>query len=278
MKKILVPTDFSKYSEYALQVAAKIAKQLNAEILILHMMGLSPSGLNTNSSHSATEALFHLKISEKGFKDLLNKEYLKGIKIKEMVQNYTNFNELNNVALENNIDLIVMGSHGTSGLVEEVFVGSNTEKVVRTSEVPVLVIKDKITDFKIKKVVFACDFKSENTQAYLNAMRFFNLFKADVYLVYINVPHNFNSTNQMETKVKAFLSKADAGDSKNYDKVIYLNDYTVESGVHNYSKTINADLIAIPTHGRKGLSHFFNGSIGEDITNHVKRPVLTFKI
>tara|TARA_R110002073_G_scaffold40547_5_gene114977 strand:+ start:84271 stop:85107 length:837 start_codon:yes stop_codon:yes gene_type:complete len=278
MKKILVPTDFSKYSENALQVAANIAKQINAEILIFHMMGLSPSGLNTNSSQSATEAIFHLKIAEKGFKDFLNKAYLKGIKVKELVQNYTNFNELNNVALENNIDLIVMGSHGTSGLVEEVFVGSNTEKVVRTSEVPVLVIKDEITDFKIKKVVFACDFRSESTQAYLNAMRLFDLFKADVYLVYVNLPHQFNSTNQMEAKVKAFLFKADAGDMKNFDNVIYLSDYTVESGVHNYCKTINADLIAIPTHGRKGLAHFFNGSIGEDITNHEKRPVLTFKI
>ena len=46
----------------------------------------------------------------------------------------------------------------------------------------------------------------------------------------------------------------------------------------NYAKNLNADLIAIGTHGRKGLAHFFNGSLSEDLVNHAKRPVLTFKI
>jgi nucleotide-binding universal stress UspA family protein len=60
--------------------------------------------------------------------------------------------------------------------------------------------------------------------------------------------------------------------------VHYISDYTVERGVINFSNTIGADLIAIPTHGRKGLSHFFEGSIGEDIANHSALPVITFKI
>ncbi|MGB5479439.1 MAG: universal stress protein, partial [Eudoraea sp.] len=55
-------------------------------------------------------------------------------------------------------------------------------------------------------------------------------------------------------------------------------DYSVEKGVLNFSESIHADVIGIPTHGRKGLSHFFMGSIGEDITNHSKIPVITFKI
>jgi nucleotide-binding universal stress UspA family protein len=61
-------------------------------------------------------------------------------------------------------------------------------------------------------------------------------------------------------------------------EVEIYNDYTVERGVLNYSEGINADLIGIPTHGRKGLSHFFMGSIGEDIANHSKIPVMTFRL
>ena len=69
MKKILVPTDFSEYSENALRAAATIAKQQNAEILVLHMMGLSHSGLNKSTHTGAAEAIFHIKLAEKGFKD-----------------------------------------------------------------------------------------------------------------------------------------------------------------------------------------------------------------
>jgi nucleotide-binding universal stress UspA family protein len=56
------------------------------------------------------------------------------------------------------------------------------------------------------------------------------------------------------------------------------NDVTVEKGVLNFAKSINAGLIGISTHGRKGLAHFFNGSISEDLVNHANRPVVTFKI
>ena len=56
------------------------------------------------------------------------------------------------------------------------------------------------------------------------------------------------------------------------------NDTTVERGIMNFSKSIEADLIGISTHGRRGLAHFFNGSISEDLANHALRPVLTFKI
>ena len=61
-------------------------------------------------------------------------------------------------------------------------------------------------------------------------------------------------------------------------EVKIYNDYTVEKGVLNYSERVSADLIGIPTHGRRGLSHFFMGSIGEDIANHSEAPVITFKI
>lgn len=53
-----------------------------------------------------------------------------------------------------------MGSHGVSGF-REMFIGSNTEKVVRFSEVPVLVVKNEITSFEVRNFVFASDFSEE---------------------------------------------------------------------------------------------------------------------
>ncbi|AXT62287.1 universal stress protein [Aquimarina sp. AD10] len=279
MKKILVPVDFSKYSEYALEAAAVFAKQHDAEIIVLHMLGLSEAVLTKNEGQEVAEAVYYMKLAEKRFETFLDKEYLKGIKVTETVQNYKIFSEINEVAHENNADLIVMGSHGVSGLREEVFVGSNTEKVVRTADVPVFVVKNSVGDFKIKEVVFACDFKIENLRPYHNAMRLFNALGANVHLLYVNLPgEKFKNSTQMEEKVKEFLFKADAGNLEMHDHVVYYSDYSVESGVFNYSKKIDADIIAIPTHGRRGIAHFFSGSIGEDIANHSDKPVLTFKI
>ena len=62
---------------------------------------------------------------------------------------------------------------------------------------------------------------------------------------------------------------------RNPDK---YNDVNIEKGILNYSSSVDADLIGMCTHGRTGFSHFFNGSISEDLVNHTVRPVITFKI
>jgi len=278
MKKILVPVDFSEHSEYALEVAASIARQQNAELLVVHMMGLSESLTNKNESKEIMEAMYYMKLAQKRFADFLDKDYLEGLSVTDMVHNYRVFSELNDVAQDNHADLLVMGSHGSSGL-SEVFVGSNTEKVVRTSNIPVLVIKKRRRDFKFENVVYACDFEKKSIPAYQKAMEFFDLFDAKVHLLYINLPaERFRSTGQMEDRVRDFLLKADQGKFDNLDKVVYRNNYSVEEGIYTYSNKINADLIAVSTNGRRGLAHFFFGSIGEDIANHADVPVLTFKI
>jgi nucleotide-binding universal stress UspA family protein len=64
---------------------------------------------------------------------------------------------------------------------------------------------------------------------------------------------------------------------KNYQTHIY-NETNVEKGILNFANSIDADLIGMSTHGRKGLAHFFNGSISEDLVNHAHRSVVTFKI
>ena len=58
----------------------------------------------------------------------------------------------------------------------------------------------------------------------------------------------------------------------------YYNDISIEKGILSYARDINADLIALNTHGRSGLSQLFNGSIGQELANHALRPVVTFKI
>lgn len=278
MKKILVPVDFSEFSQNALEVAAQIAKKFDADLILLHMLGLSEAILTKNEAQEFMEAQYYMKLAKKRFNDFLKHPFLKGVKVFEIVQNYKDFYEINNIVKEKDIDLVVMGSHGASGL-SGLFVGSNTEKVVRNCSAPVLVIKKRRKDFEIKKAVFASDFGVEHKQVFIKAMKFFRLLNVEVHKVYINRPNQyFKSTEEINAQIALFMSVAHHGEASDKENVKILNDYSIEEGIYNYAETINADIIALPTQGRKGLAHFFKGSVGEDIANRADLPVITFKI
>lgn len=278
MKKIIVPIDFSKHSEYALEVAASIARQHNSEIIVVHMLGLSEAVVTRDESNEVLEAMYYMRLAEKRFAEFLDKDYLKDLKVTETVQNYKIFSELNNVARDFDADLIVMGSHGSSGF-REVFVGSNTEKVVRTSEIPVLVIKHQATNFNPQFGVFACDFLENSIGPYKRAQKMFKILGIKMQMLYVNLAGDFRSTREIEKRILNFLKESgDENPLENLNKVVQYSDYTVESGIFGYSQVSNADIIALPTQGRKGLAHFFSGSIGEDVVNHSDLPVMTFKV
>ena len=166
-----------------------------------------------------------------------------------------------------------MGSHGTSG-IEELLIGSNAEKVVRLSEIPVLILKKNINELHFENFVFASDFSEETKQPFEKMIEFAEIFSAKLFLVMISTPNSFKNTIDAEKKMKKFVKNFEI---QNYTLNIF-NDTNIENGIINFSKKVNADLIGLCTHGRTGLAHFFNGSISEDLVNHATKPVITFKI
>lgn len=277
MKHILVPVDFSKPSENALRVAAKLAKKNDTKIHTLHVVELAESLFGSGQFNvDNEEIIFFMDLAKRKFKEFLDKDFLEGIETDDIVEVGSTTFAIEEVVKRNDIDLIVMGSSGVSGL-EEVMIGSNTEKVVRNSEVPVLVVKNDIEKIDFKKVLFATNFELENVTAYNKAKRFADSFNAQLKMVYINMPGNqFYSTSETRDHMRKFLNKVEV--PLNDENVRIYNDYSIQEGVLNASRDDKFDLIAMPTHGRKGLSHFFNGSIGEDVVNRSDSPVITFKI
>lgn len=274
MKKILVPTDFSGQADYALHVASQLAKRHRCDIYLLHMLELPINEVDALSSHSdLPEAMFYMKLARKRFDEVLNKPFLKKIKVHEIVKFHQAFDGIIDTCKEYKIDLIVMGSHGVSGF-KEMFIGSNTEKVVRTSDIPVLVIKNYHKNFKVNNFIYASDFTDENKEPFKKAMKFAKLVDATMHLLMINTPNKFLTTDEADSRMQNFMKGTRF---KNYTINIY-NDYTIEKGILNFAHHIDAGLIGMSTHGRKGIAHFFNGSISEDLVNHAKRPVITFKI
>lgn len=274
MKRILVPTDFSEHARYASKVAAKIARENNAEIYLLNLLDL-PTHMNdaVNNGVNIPEVMLYLAKTKERLEERMNESIFEGLTVHADARLERAFDGIVKYSEEINADLIVMGSHGASGY-QEMFIGSNTEKVVRASDIPVLIIKTEMDDFNIEKFVFASDFSNEIKKPFQKLVEFANLFEAKLDLVMINTPNSFKTNDVAERIMQNFVSGFPL---QNYSLHIY-NDANIEKGVINYSNKVNADLIGIATHGRTGIAHFFNGSVSEDLVNHAIKSVITFRI
>ncbi|HEY9185308.1 MAG TPA: universal stress protein [Salegentibacter sp.] len=278
MKKILVPTDFSDQAENALKVAAQLARKFDSEIYLLHMLELPLQLIDPvqgSNAHNLPESIFFMKLAHQRFSKLMAKPYLKDLKVKETVLFHQAFDGIKEVSEERQCDLIVMGSHGASGF-KEMFIGSNTEKVVRSSTIPVLVIKKDQPEFNIKDFVFATDANEANRHTLKHADEIAKKLSANLHLLFINTPNNFITSTEAYEMLERFITGSQVDGDK--IKLHVYSDTSVEKGILNFARNLDAGLIGISTHGRKGIAHFFNGSISEDLVNHANRPVVTFRI
>ncbi len=273
MKNILVTTDFSEKSIASLHVAIGLAKQHKSKIYLLHAIEL-PLRLMTESQVSVPEAMYFLNLTKQRFAEL-HKELETGVEIIDLVETSPLPEAVGETVKKFNIDLVFMGSNGASG-AKELFIGSNAEKVIRSATVPVLVIKNPHEKLKIKHIMFGCDFSKRFLKPFEKAVAFAKLFNAKIDLVYVNTPYQFLTTHEINHRMKEFLSEATHA-RQHFETHVY-NDIRVETGILNYVKENKIDLICMFPNGRKGIAHFFNGSISSDLVNHSDTPVLTIKL
>ncbi|MGK0412297.1 MAG: nucleotide-binding universal stress UspA family protein [Polaribacter sp.] len=277
MKKIIIPVDFSEYSEFAMIAAALLSKKIDIKVYAVHMLDLPDVSLSQSYEYSQEKTVLLTKLAEIRFKNFLDKDYLHGVKVIPVIKSSKVFSELNSIVNEVDADFIIMGSHGSSGL-KEFFMGSNTEKVIRYADVPVLVLKNELQDVDFSDIVIATDFSEESITGFKKVLNSLDFFNARKHLLYVNLPNeNFKTTPEMDFLANNFLMQAEG----NIDRLINVNFIcakSVEEGILTFSDVIGADLITLITNGRKGLSHVFSGSISEDISNHSSLPIMTFKL
>tara|TARA_B100000787_G_scaffold170188_1_gene164694 strand:+ start:12608 stop:13435 length:828 start_codon:yes stop_codon:yes gene_type:complete len=275
MYKIIVPVDFSKKSEYAVKMAAQISKKIDAEIYLLHLVEL-PSGIvdmGSGSNFSIPESMMYLRKVKEKILNLKTTFFNDEQTVKYSIKFQQPFEGIIDYVNKINANLIVMGSKGVSNF-EEMIIGSNTEKVVRTSTVPVIVVKTDSKKIKFKKIVFASNYEEENKVAFNDFLAFAKQFNSEIHLLKINTIGSFESSAVTKKKIKNFVKDFDL--SKNTINI--YNDLSVVKGITNFAIEIDADLIALTTHGRSGLSSLFNSSIAKSVSKNVLRPVITFKI
>lgn len=279
MKKILVPTDFSKTARNAIDVAIGVAKKSNVELILLHVVE-EASGTSFNITGEVDvsagweDKVFTMKLietSKKQMAELVQEIKGSGVNVVQEMRLGTAFHGMRDIIAEQNVDLVVMGTSGRSKL-EAMIIGSNTEKVVRHAKCPVLTVHDKPATTEFKNVVYATSL-SQDEERFSDVVRTTQeMYDAVIHLVRINTPANFQRDAVVKKSMEDFAKKLKL---KNFTINIF-NDLTEEAGIIYFADSINADLIAMATHGRTGFAYVLGGSIAGEVVSHSKRPVLTF--
>jgi len=281
MKKILIPTDFSNAARWALDVAAKIARKANAEIILLHVIeqptteSFNAQGQVDIESHWE-DKLFTLKMIERG-KALLNAaaEPLQKqvLSLQQEIRIGHPFHGIQTVISERQVDLMVMGTTDHTKM-EEWMIGSNTEKAVRYSKCPVLTVHNNVLVEGIKNIIYATSLSQAERDFASVVKGVQELFGSVIHVVRINTPMNFRPDTAVKKAMENFARQVHL---QNYTLNIF-NDFSEEEGILHFATSVQADLIAMATHGRTGFAHVLAGSIAEDVVNHSVRPVLTFVV
>jgi nucleotide-binding universal stress UspA family protein len=279
MKKILVPTDFSKPAQLAADAAADIARKSGAELILLHVVeGASEGSFNIEGEATYSgdweDKIFTMKLIEKAKKQLTKlaeDSKFSDVKVRQELKMGSPFHGMNAIITEKKVDLVVMGTSGKSEL-EQMIIGSNTEKVVRHAHCPVLTLHNKPIRKEFKNIVYATSMDKDEEVFSKIVRRTQELYGATVHLVRINTPGNFQRDAVVKKYMQDFAKKLQL---KNYTINVF-NDVTEEEGIVYFAESIEADLIAMATHGRTGFAHVLAGSIAEDVVSHSRRPVLTF--
>jgi nucleotide-binding universal stress UspA family protein len=287
MKAIIYPTDFSDAANGALKMATQLANQSGATLHVIHSidsvqryvdMSLSSTG---DPMIPGFEPELLMKMIEKQKEEAqkeLNAIKLvlsdKNVSVETHLSSGELVDDINNLAEEINADLLVMGTHGSSGF-EEAFVGSNAQKVVRQSRIPVLTVREVPEEFEVKTMVYASDFLEEEINRQIPRVKnFVDSLNAELHLLHVNTPAYFEQTDDTLERMENVAEEYEVGESMLY---IY-NDFNIEEGILNYSNLVGADLIVLVTHGFKGLKRLMSDNVTESVVNHAKLPVLSLHI
>ena len=275
MKKILVPTDFSACADRAAEVAIQLAEKIKAELHFVHLMSIPIDWVHLEQSQEKLYPDVTKRVKEANHRlcERINWAEKKGLTARHYLHYNESYAGIVDYIHENSMDLVVMGSHGASGL-KGFFLGSITQRIARLSSAPVLVIKENTRKLKFDKIVFASNFEPEMDKAYKKVVNLAKTLGAKLHLLFVNTPSNFTDTRTVQERMESFKKHANGvvASSDIYDA------YQFEEGITEFCEDKTGWLVAMATHGNIGVDRFFTGSLTEYIINRVDLPLLSVHV
>ncbi len=272
IKKILIPFDFSESAALSLDHAVKMAKMVGAEIVLLHIVETATFPSSIAHAFSGFE-----KKVEEASNDKLNElaEKIKNeneITVHVLTEVGKTYKKIASTAKQSHIDLIMMGTHGSSG--SSYTIGSNTTRVVQEAHCPVMSFQTHANKIGFQKIILPIDDSQESRQKVPFAAELAIYYKAQVQIVGLMQSGNEDYQRKFKIKIEQVED--------------YFSLHNISSNAHYYTgdlakNTIKAteelqgDLLIIMTEQELGFAGLLMGNYATKIINGSKIPVMTVR-
>jgi nucleotide-binding universal stress UspA family protein len=277
IKRILIPTDFTEISESAALQGAEIAKLLNAEVYLLHVIPSNGhySSLNLEKPTSANvikqvEEMIGEKMTE--FSEKIKEK--SGITPKTTIYTGNIVNRIIEFSHREKIDQIIMGTHGASGY-KEMFLGSNAQRVVTLSEIPVLTMLDSTHESAFKNILIPIDDSIHSREKVNVALKIAKLYNAKVHILGLVNTDDKKELDKMTIRLES-IEKFAAHEHLSFITSMEHGDSIAKTAM-DYANKNKCDLIVINTGHESKITGIFLGPFAQQIVNHSTVPVLSVK-
>ena len=272
--KLLIPTDFSDFSDYAIQMGIKIAKNKSAEIHLLHCVDSVNVYDNVNLGKIKSDDLesFIRKYAQEKLELFKRDIGNHGIQCRVFLMSGRLSDNIKVLIDDENYDTIVMGSHGASGK-EEWFVGSNTTKVIRKLHHNVLVVKRPVDNLDFEEVLFVTGLHTKEKESFRIFLDFIKPFEVkEIHVMAVDTYSFFSQPGLiMQEALDDFKKVASDVDVKCH----FYKDYSIQAGIRHFSEEYHIDLVGISNYVRHPLKRMISGSNVEMLINRSDIPVLS---
>lgn len=276
IKKILVPIDFSDTSMSALNYAAFIARKVQAEITLLHIIESYEFNAVIKSNKAMSDIIVKgvkVKLEE----IILKENILKDIKVKMSYKEGKIYREIDEMALKGSFDLIVMGTHGVSGIkdIKRAMLGTNSYRVVHSSPCAVLTVRKGRRYPKFKDILLPLDITKETKQKVNLAIEWARLFDSTIHVVSVSrfIDEFIVDISKLKFQLREVAAKIKDAKVETTTKMIRHND--IADSILKYSSKINADITIMMTRQERKFDELFIGSSAKSVVTHSHLPIMT---
>lgn len=267
--RILVPTDFSPVANNALQYAIGLSKKTNAKVYLFHIKSVPAIDISFPAETYQLILQEMEDITTQGFHKL-EQTVLKPSGVKYELHDSSGFvtDEIVDFSKRNDIDLIIMGTTGASGL-QEILVGSNTASVIGKSDIPVMVVPPSVSYMEAKHILYSSDYTEPEFPAVSRLMYFAELFDARVTILHVKTNYDkyFDSEHNFFERNKSNISHEDV-------TIVNKEDMEVTDAIEKQIEEHHVDMLVMAKHSRSFFDRLFHRSLSKRMAYHTKIPLL----
>jgi nucleotide-binding universal stress UspA family protein len=273
---IMVPVDFTPVSFRAIEFLAFLMEKTPINTHLVHVVEVNAAEWAGSVEASDTiDKAEIIALEQKTLKQFRELQQHVDFTFKSEVVFGGLTTSLAKYTKQHQIDLVIMGTEGADGWLEKIS-GSEAQHVVRHTDVPVITVHQYASVTPVHNLLWLADFEiGKQPEQSIGTIKLLQqLFNAKLHLLQIVDTEDEKKTSELKQKMQVFTESLGL---QNFELHLHHN-YKVPAGVLNFNRATDMDLVMIGTHGRKGISHLFYGSIAETLVNHCIRPLMIYHL